>query len=70
MYNTVVHSNKFDLDSAEQRREYDAILNNPLCTVVESRIEKLTEREFGEEGQTMSNDRLIRIITWKQKELL
>lgn len=70
MYKTVCRTKKFEMDSAQDMREYEGIMNNPLCTIVESKIEKLTEREFGEEGQTMSNDRLLRIITWKEKELL
>ncbi len=71
MYNTKRRTQKFDTDNQGELDEYDAILNNPLCSIIHSKNEKLTTRHFDDEGQILSqDDTLIIVITWEEKELV
>jgi hypothetical protein len=72
MYQTVRHSNKYNMDSAEDNHAYESILNDPLCTIVTERIEKTREEEFNEETGRLSRsyEILWRIVIWDEKVLL
>ena len=70
MYKSVRHSAVLDLNSTRDNARYDDILNNPLCAILTEKLEKLSEREFTDDGKMMSNDRLLRVITWEERVLL
>jgi hypothetical protein len=71
MYRWVTHTRRFDTDNRSDLEEYDKVLSNPLCTVIDSKREKITDREMGEEGRIISmNDRIVMVVTWKEKTLL
>jgi len=70
LYNTERQTKKFDTDNLEDLKEYDAILNNPLCSIISERPEKLTTKHFDDEGNLSSqDDRLIKLVTWEVKVL-
>ena len=70
MYNTERHTQKFNTDETEEMEQYDEILNNPLCTVIAERKEKLSKKEFNGEGQMSSIDEhVILVVTWDEKVL-
>lgn len=70
MYNTRRETRKFNTDRAEDLREYDKILNNPLCTIINERKEKLNLTTFSEEGRPESSeDNVVLVVTWEEKFL-
>jgi hypothetical protein len=71
MYNSEITTRTFDMNLERDTREYDVILNDPLCTLLEEKYEKVTEREMGDEGRIMSiQERLVKVVTYKRKRLL
>lgn len=71
MYRWATHTRRFDTDNRDHLMEYDSILSNPLCLVIDTKEEKISERELGEEGRIVSmNDRIVMRVTWKEKTLL
>lgn len=71
MFNHRVVTRAFDTSSPSDLAAYDRVLNNPLCSIVEKHIEKLSERAVGgEDGPTIINDRILMIVSWKEKVLL
>lgn len=71
MYRTKRYTRKFDTEHHGQLEEYNAITQNPLCTIIREKWEKLTEMEFSEETGRPSHksDRLIIIVTWEEREI-
>jgi len=70
MYNIRRKTEKFDSDDTADLAKYDEILNNPLCTIVKERQEKLKENVFDNEGRlSSSNERIIMVVTWDEKVL-
>lgn len=69
---TVKHQTKqFDLNRSSDLRDYDAILNDPLCSISREVKEKLVSKEMDEEGNvTSSQERLILVVTWQRKTLV
>lgn len=50
--------------------EYEEILNNPLCSIIAEKHEKLTTKHFDDEGKpTYQEDKLIKMVTWEEKVL-
>jgi len=72
MYRTVRKTQKFNTDNSRDLAEYDQILNNPLCTVISERREKLSQMEYNEEtGKPVSRDEhVILVVTWEEKTLV
>lgn len=70
MYHFEYHTRKFDTEDNQDLQDYDDILNNPLCSVVEKRTEKLTTKEFSEGEVSSQNDRVILVVTWREKKLI
>lgn len=70
MYNIKRHCRKFDTDDEKAMEEYSGILNNPLCSVIAEKYEKLTKKHFDDEGKpTYQEDFLIKVVTWEEKVL-
>lgn len=71
MYRSEVHTERFDTDSASDLAEYDRILNNSLCVIISEMTEKVSDREMGAEGNIVGiHDRLVKVVTYKEKSLL
>lgn len=72
MYQTRKYVRRFDLNDDDDLEEYEAILNDPLCTVVRDIKEKLVDKLFDEESGKMTSitERLMLVVTWQKKELL
>ena len=71
MYKVKRKTRKFDTDSADDLAKYDAILNDPLCSILSERNEKLSLRSHDPETKaTISDDKMILVVTWERKELL
>jgi hypothetical protein len=70
MYTLETHTKKFNTDLPEDMAEYDEILNDPLCSIISEKREKLVEKNFDDEGK-LSNitERLIMVVTWTRKML-
>lgn len=70
MYNTKKTTKKFRTDNLEDMQEYDEILNDPLCSIISERKEKVNETTFNEEGRPdFSRDEIILVVTWEEKFL-
>lgn len=70
MYNTKSETRKFHTDSPEDMKDYDDILNDPLCSIIAERKEKLNTTEFDERGKpSSSSDEVILVVTWETKSL-
>lgn len=68
MYTTIKHTRQFSLDTPQDRDEYDSIINNPLCTILEKSKEKLRDEE--QEGETRRvTERIVLLVTWQEKKL-
>ena len=67
MYNTKHQFKKFDTTTARDMDEYQAILNNPLCTIVDNYREKLSDKVFDEGKLVGINERVILVVEWNEK---
>lgn len=68
MYNAQCKTDKFDLNNPKDLERYDAILNDPACTIIKEHKEKLTEKEMGDEGRiTSMKEYLVLIVTYQRK---
>ncbi len=71
MYAVKTRTRRIDMDNPRDLEAYDEILNNPLCFVVSEKDEKISEREMSDEGRMLSiHERIVRIVTYNEKELL
>ena len=70
MYKTVHETRKFNTDDEDDLKNYDAVLNDPLCTVVSERKEKLETCAFDEGKIVSSEEHIILVVTWSKKVLL
>ena len=70
MYNTRIKTKKFDTDNKEHMEQYDSILSNPLCSVINSWKEKITDSEFDEGKLVRTITKLVLVVTWEEKSLL
>jgi len=62
---------RLDVGKVQDLEAYDAILNNPACTIIREIKEKLTEKEIGDEGQITSfKEYLILIVTYQTAEIM
>lgn len=59
------------MDNERDLSNYDAILNNPLCVFISEKDEKISDREMGSEGNIVAiHDRMVKVVTFKEKSLL
>lgn len=71
MFKTEHHTEKFDTESTEDLKKYDAILDNPLCSILEERKEKLETKFTNDDGDIIgSESKIILVVTWSEKILL
>ena len=70
MYSTKHQTRKFDTDEEDELAAYDEILNNPLCTIVSERKEKLKLEDYDGDGNMIHmEEHIILVVTWDEKIL-
>lgn len=70
MYRSTVYTRRFDQDRPDDLRLYSEIVNNPLAMIISEAAEKLSDREFGEEGITNIHEHIVKVVTWEERSLL
>lgn len=71
MYSTINKTKRIDVGVTKDLETYDAILNNPNCSIIREIKEKITEKEVNEEGNiTNIKEYLILIVTYQEKILM
>ena len=71
MYSKVRHTERFDTDKENDLKSYDEVLNNPLCTIIDRRQEKIREEHKDDEGNTVFiKERIVWVVTWEERQLL
>jgi hypothetical protein len=63
------HINTFDLSEADDREEYDALLSDPLVTILEKKMIKKREEEWRGEGEGEVHEYFVVILEWESKHL-
>lgn len=69
MYNIVRDTKKFNTDDERDMERYNEILNNPLCSIIHERKEKLREEQYDEGKLMSSSEAVYLVVTWDKKEL-
>lgn len=71
MHNVTTHTDKLDLNKKDDLKKYDAILNDPSCTILREIREKITHKDVDDEGKISGYwEELILIVTWQKKSFL
>lgn len=70
MYEIQRKTRKFFTDLGDDMKDYDAILTDPLCTVLNSWREKQIDSEYDEGRLTGTKTKLVLVLTWEEKRLL
>ena len=70
MYENTLHTRKFDTDKKSELAEYDCILTNPLCSIINSWREKIIDSEYDEGRLVKTVTKLVLVVTWEEKTLL
>ena len=70
MYNVRRKTEKFNTDVSAELQHYNDIINDPLCSVISEKKEKLREEHYDDEGKLMSfSEKIILVVTWDEKVL-
>ena len=70
MYNVTLKTKKFFTSKTEDLEEYDEILSNPLCSVINSWREKQIDSIYDEGQLVKTETKLVLVVTWETKTLL
>jgi hypothetical protein len=70
MYKSRRHVGRFDLLDDNNLADYQAILNNPLCTIITERQIKKVERDYNEGQIVGSTEFIYLVVTWEERTLL
>ena len=70
MYKVERKTKKFSTDDKQAMEEYDAILTDPLCTILNSWREKQINSEYDEGRLTSTVTDLVMVLTWEERQLL
>jgi len=70
MYQILRKTRKFFTDVESDMKDYDAILTDPLCTVLNSWREKQIDSEYDEGRLTSTKTNLVLVLTWEERCLL
>jgi len=61
---------KFDTDISTDMKQYNDILNDPLCTIVDKVVEKEKVQEYNDRGNLIrQKDIIYFLIHWEEKIL-
>jgi len=70
VYRKERHVKELDLSDDQDKALYQEVLNNPLCSILEERKLKKTDRSFGDDGQIESSNMVeMLVITWEERTL-
>ena len=70
MISTKRRFKQFQLDNSDDMAEYEKILNDPLCTVMEKENFKVTEKTFSDRGVlTNITERVYYLVHWEERIL-
>jgi hypothetical protein len=62
---------QFDMENTKDRDEYSRIIDDPLCSILSTIKEKLTEKAMGDDGEpSYIKERIVLIVTWQEKRLM
>ena len=67
MFDIVRRTRKFDTDELADLADYDAILSNPLCSIINEQKEKLRQEQYDEGKLVHSEEHVIKVVTWEEK---
>lgn len=70
MYSVKRKTKKFSTDNEKDMKEYDRIITNPLCTILNSWREKQIESQYDEGKLQSTNTDLVMVLTWEEKSLI
>lgn len=72
MYNIVKHSLTFDTQDPDSMRQYEGVMNNPLCTITSNNVNIIKEVQHDPDSgrPMMTIERIFRTIEWNEKVLL
>jgi hypothetical protein len=71
LYNTINRTKRLDVGIPKDLETYDAIINNPNCSIIREIKEKITQKEVNEDGNiTNIKEYLILIVTYQEKILM
>ena len=59
---------KFQTDDENQMKEYEEVLNNPLCTIVEKITEKEKDQEYNDRGNLIRQREILYfLVHWEER---
>jgi hypothetical protein len=59
---------KFRTDDINEMNEYECLLNNPLCSIIEKATEKEKEQEYNDRGNLVrQQDILYYLVHWEER---
>lgn len=71
MYAVRYETIRVDLNNTKDLKRYDAVLNDPTCSIIKEIREKISHKEFDGEGKLASlNEELVSVVTYQRKSLL
>ena len=70
MYETETETKTFDTEDRSDMEEYSAIVNNPMCSIIDTIKEKLTDCEYDEGKLSSTSQKVVLVVTWQTKVLL
>lgn len=70
MFDLKRRTQRFRTDDDAAMAEYQKIVNDPLCAILDRQTEKISEKDFDGEGNMMSlREYVVWVVTWDEKTL-
>lgn len=71
MYGTKKKTARFDTEKKSDLERFDAIINDPLCSILSKEKEKIRDEQRDDEGNvTFVHERFVWVVTWEERTLL
>lgn len=70
MYKVTRNTKKFSTEDEAAMKEYDTILTDPLCTILNSWREKQIDSVYDEGKLVSTKTDLVMVLTWERRDLL
>lgn len=71
MHKTVRKTIRVNVEVDDNLAAYDAILNNPNCSILKELELKVTEKFYGDEGGlTSQKDQIYLVVTYEERMML
>ena len=59
---------RFRTDDTNEMKDYENLLNNPLCSIIEKTLEKEKEQEYNDRGNLIrQQDVLYYLVHWEER---